>query len=125
MSALLAFLTKFLPLLAKYAPGLIVQARDIFKSVGGEDADFDQILADNQKDIDKLANPDQFRHAPHAPAVPHISSGMYEIVMTGDRPQKPEPSDLLFQFGEESRWFLRQAGVGLPAPPPPWHLVED
>lgn len=60
MSALLSFLTIVLP----QVPHLSQMFRDAFVKVGGEGADFDAILAANQKDIDRLKDPDSFRHKP-------------------------------------------------------------
>ena len=60
MNALLAFLKIVLP----QAPQLTSMFRAAFAKVGGTDADFDQILENNQKDIDRLGEPDSFRHKP-------------------------------------------------------------
>lgn len=57
-------LLNFLTLLLTRAPDLAAVVRGPFMEVGGTDADFDAILAANQKDIDRLGNPDQFRHKP-------------------------------------------------------------
>lgn len=62
MPALLAFLKLALPIASKYGPELVHQLRSAFSSVGGHDADFDAIIAENQKDIDILKNPDSLRH---------------------------------------------------------------
>lgn len=60
MTVLLSFLSIVLP----QAPQLAAMFRDAFTKVGGEGSDFDKILADNQKDIDRLGDPDSFRHKP-------------------------------------------------------------
>ena len=57
MKALLAFLTIVLP----KAPELAGLFRNAFVKVGGTEADFDAILDANQKDIDRLGDPDSFR----------------------------------------------------------------
>lgn len=66
MTTLLLFLTRLLPILAAEAPALITQVKQIFvhPEIGGDAAKFDEVLAANQKDIDRLADPDSFRHKP-------------------------------------------------------------
>jgi len=64
MKTLVTFLGLVMPQLAPVlagAPELVGLFRHAFKKVGGKDADFDAILAANQKDIDRLKNPDSFR----------------------------------------------------------------
>lgn len=60
MTALLKFLTIVLP----QVPHLAAMFRAAFTRVGGTEDEFDAILAENQKDIDRLADPDSFRQAP-------------------------------------------------------------
>lgn len=72
MSTLLAFLAIIIPQVPKLAgltqlPALLTLFKSTFERVGGDGADFDQILADNQLDIDRLGDPDSFRKT--APAV--------------------------------------------------------
>lgn len=64
MPTLVLFLTRLLPILAANAPSLISQVRGIFThpEIGGDPDKFDEVLAANQKDIDRLGNPDSFRH---------------------------------------------------------------
>lgn len=57
MNMLLSFLTIILP----RVPELTGMFRDAFKQVGGNEEDFDKILEQNQKQIDRLADPDSFR----------------------------------------------------------------
>ena len=57
MPALIQFLTIVLP----KVPELASLFRSAFTQVGGSEEDFDKILDDNQKDIDRLKNPDSFR----------------------------------------------------------------
>jgi hypothetical protein len=66
MPALTLFLTRLLPLLVTHAPSIISQVRGIFTApeIGGDPDKFDEVLAANQKDIDRLAKPDSFRHKP-------------------------------------------------------------
>jgi len=57
-------LLQFLALLLTRAPELTPIAKDVFREVGGDEAELDAILAANQKDIDRLKDPDSFRHRP-------------------------------------------------------------
>lgn len=59
----LAILNQLLPLLITHAPQIIGQVKAIFThpKVGLTDAEFDAALEANQKNIDRLANPDSFR----------------------------------------------------------------
>jgi hypothetical protein len=57
MNMLISFLTIVLP----RVPELTQLFRDAFKQVGGTEEDFNEILAKNQRDIDRLADPDSFR----------------------------------------------------------------
>lgn len=64
MPALMLFVTRLLPILAANAPSLIAQVRAIFThpEIGGDPDKFDEVLAANQVDIDRLGKPDSFRH---------------------------------------------------------------
>lgn len=59
-------LLNFLTILLTRAPELAAVMRGPFVEVGGTEADFDKMLADNQIDVDRLKNPDSFRHKPLA-----------------------------------------------------------
>jgi len=119
------------PVLSR-APELAAQFRAAFVKVGGDGADFDKILADNQVDIDKLADPDQFRHKPQSgpPAPPHVQPsgpGLYDTILTA-LPARADyqPGDKVYQHGEEEKFFVMSAskprlGGEVAAP---WHLIE-
>lgn len=67
MKTLLTFLGLVMPQLGPVLmrlPELASLFRSAFTRVGGDESEFDAILAANQKDIDRLAEPDSFRHAP-------------------------------------------------------------
>ena len=58
-----AFVPQLGPVVAA-APEVIRLLKGAFTKIGGDEADLDRILAENQIDIDRLANPDSFRHKP-------------------------------------------------------------
>jgi hypothetical protein len=65
MKTLTTFLSVLMPQLAPIlprVPELVNLIRGAFTRVGGKDADLDKILAANQIDIDRLADPDSFRN---------------------------------------------------------------
>lgn len=68
MTALLPFIKLLLPEILKVAadrgPEIVAAFRRVFAKVGGDDADFDAILAENDEDIARLADPDNFRRKP-------------------------------------------------------------
>lgn len=88
----LAAATQFATVLAPLIPGvqpyagalitLLPIIRSIFMDNGGTSAGFDALLADSRKNIDMLANPNQFRHAPPT-TLPSPPSSMYATLMTG------------------------------------------
>lgn len=87
---LLQFLTIVLP----QVPGLTNMFREAFKSIGGNEADFDAILAKNQIDIDRLADPDSFRHKKAGtPAPPPPVTGAFPYGEVLDA--KPDKSSLV------------------------------
>lgn len=86
MNALLAFLTVVLP----QAPQLASLFRSAFVQVGGSEADFDRILAENDIDIAKLGNPDQFRTARPKPAT---SRSKKATRSTAKKKKKAQPAD--------------------------------
>lgn len=66
--ALKGLVTTLLPLIPGVGPwaksliGLEPTIRDLFARAGGDESDFDELMADTRAGIDMLANPDRFRH---------------------------------------------------------------
>lgn len=111
MKTLIAFLNAFIPaatpILAR-VPELVGLIRSAFQKVGGTDADIDAILAANQKDIDRLGDPDSFRHKPDsAPPVdvhPHPAS-KYDVVFTSTPNNSDyKAGDRVYRSPDSSRW---------------------
>lgn len=64
MKTLLRFLTLLLPELKPLidrSPELLSAVKRAFQKVGGNEEDLNKILEENQKDIDRLGDPDSFR----------------------------------------------------------------
>lgn len=57
----MTLLLQFLSLLLTRAPEIEATARSVFREVGGTDAELDAALAENQRAIDRLKDPDSFR----------------------------------------------------------------
>ncbi len=121
-----AFLQIFLPQLAALGPALqlIPMARAAFQKVGGTDADFDKILADNQIDIDRLGDPDSFRQRePKGGGGPVDQFPYGEELTTRPDESRLVSGDKIFQFRTESR-FIVIGNIGRDPDAEGWHLVK-
>lgn len=127
MKQVAAFLQIFLPQLAVIGPAaaqLIPMARAAFQKIGGTEADFDKILADNQIEIDKLKNPDSFRNAPSAPPPPPSDQFPYgEELSAYPDENRLVAGDKVFQFRTESRYIVI-GNIGRDPDAEGWNLIK-
>lgn len=126
LTALLAGLAPFIPGAAPYAAAIAAIAPALRSLFAGSDAaEFDAIMAEARAGIDKLAHPDQFRHAPPAVAPRPPGTRRYEVTLDA-RPKGDDygAGDVAYQHGADDLFLVRQRGVGIGALPEPWHETE-
>ena len=127
MKTLTAFLSLVLPQLGPIllqAPQLAALFRDAFKRVGGTDEELDKLLDENKKLIDKLGNPDAYRHVP-PPAPPQPEGFSYWPATHTAQPDESElkSGDRKYSANDRQDWTVWSPDLGRPLPPvPPWTL---
>jgi hypothetical protein len=118
---------------ARWVQSQLFAILDLAESVGLIGADFARSVREGSAHLIKMfvegikdvqgAVPPLEGDAPSS--TPAVSAFPYEKIVEADPDRSLLKSrDKIYQFGDESRWIVRQGGVGIGALPEGWKLIE-
>lgn len=113
-------------------PELVGLFRNAFRQIGGDENDLEAILAANQKNIDRLGDPDSFRQRrPPAPTTqptptpqpeplpsPAVTTFPYNRELTGPHPRTLneakflQSGDVIWRLGRQALYYVYPANAG-------------